>query len=144
MVITKQRLIVEYELKEEEQIHIMAELQRMIIGKLAGKDGRAAVTISWERKVEAGMEQGQLEYSMSTPPVAAAGFTSRRLSGRELEISRMLCANHSVRKIAGQLHISENTVKKHIQNIKRTLGIRENGLDFVYELRSRMNNLGTA
>lgn len=156
MVKMKQRLIVECEL-EGEQASIMAELQRIIIGRLAGKDGCTAVTFSWVRETELGMGQGlghrqsqsegqgQAEYSSRrTSPVVPPGPVGRKLSERELEISQMLCANLSVRKIAGRLHISENTVKKHIQNIKKTLGIRVNGLDFVYELQGRLNEAGNA
>lgn len=39
------------------------------------------------------------------------------LSGRELEVLRLVAAGHSNKEIAGELVISENTVARHLQNI---------------------------
>jgi DNA-binding NarL/FixJ family response regulator len=64
------------------------------------------------------------------------------LSKRQLEIATLLCNRHSVKKIADQLHISEHTVKKHIQNMKKTLQIEESGIDFLYALNEKMTSNG--
>jgi Response regulator containing a CheY-like receiver domain and an HTH DNA-binding domain len=125
---SKQRLIVECEIAARECPPVMAELQQLIIDKLTVMDGHAIVTFSWESGTAE--EQGQKQY-------AEPG--RHTLSGRQLEIALLLCKHHSIRKIASQLHITDNTVKKHIQNIKRAYRLRSTGLDFLYELQNRLN-----
>ena len=46
---------------------------------------------------------------------------SHGLSGRELEVLRLVAAGKSNREIAGELVISEHTVARHVQNIYRKL-----------------------
>lgn len=128
MMKSKQRLIVECEIAAKECPPVMAELQQLIIDKLTVMDGHAVVTFSWESRVDA--EQGQ---RTNVEPVRHS------LSGRQFEIAMLLCKHHSIRKIASLLHITENTVKKHIQNIKHAYGLRSAGLDFLYELQSKLN-----
>lgn len=45
------------------------------------------------------------------------------LSGREVNVLRSLAAGRRNKQIARELHISENTVKFHIQNIYQKLGV---------------------
>jgi ATP/maltotriose-dependent transcriptional regulator MalT len=45
------------------------------------------------------------------------------LSGRELEVLRLVAAGKSNREIAGELVISEHTVARHVQNIYRKLDL---------------------
>ncbi|WP_461190464.1 helix-turn-helix transcriptional regulator [Arthrobacter sp. Z4-13] len=45
-----------------------------------------------------------------------------KLGERELEVLQLLAAGQRNRTIAGQLHISENTVKFHLRNIFRKIG----------------------
>lgn len=51
---------------------------------------------------------------------------SRRasLSGSQLAILRLISRGHSNREIAAEVHLSENTVKTHVQEIFRKLGVR--------------------
>ncbi len=44
------------------------------------------------------------------------------LSRREREVLTLVAEGHSNREIAGQLHISENTVKNHVRRIMEKLG----------------------
>lgn len=127
---TKQRLIVECELEPANRSLIMAELQQMVIDKLTELDSHTVVTLSWEKGREAGWDAGM--------PDIADGVQQHTLSGRQLEIAMLLFRHFSIRKIANELHISENTVKKHIQNIKRMYGLRSTGLDFLYELQGKL------
>ena len=46
------------------------------------------------------------------------------LSPSQLEILRLLADGLSNREIASQVHLSENTVKSHVQVILRRLGAR--------------------
>jgi two-component system, NarL family, response regulator DevR len=51
---------------------------------------------------------------------------SRRaaLSASQVSILRLISRGHSNREIAAEVHLSENTVKTHIQEIFRKLGVR--------------------
>jgi len=51
---------------------------------------------------------------------------SRRaaLSASQVSILRLISRGHSNREIAAEVHLSENTVKTHVQEIFRKLGVR--------------------
>jgi DNA-binding NarL/FixJ family response regulator len=51
--------------------------------------------------------------------------TMGRLSEREREVSYMVARGMKNRDIAGELHISENTVKRHLQSIFSKTGLRD-------------------
>ena len=51
------------------------------------------------------------------------GSASHGLSGRELEVLRLVAAGRSNREIASVLVISEHTVARHLQNIFAKLGL---------------------
>ena len=44
------------------------------------------------------------------------------LTARELEVLRLICQDYSNKEIAGLLHITESTVKRHIENLFRKTG----------------------
>lgn len=49
------------------------------------------------------------------------------LTEREIEVLRMVCEGLSRAKIARRMHISENTVYRHIQNIAGKMGFERTG-----------------
>jgi len=49
---------------------------------------------------------------------------SAALNGSQVAILRLISRGHSNREIAAEVHLSENTVKSHIQEIFRKLGVR--------------------
>jgi DNA-binding NarL/FixJ family response regulator len=104
----------------------MAELRQLIMEKLQAEACDSGIQCYWEQRLQDASEE-------SSNPVEA----QLPLSERQRQIAELLCAHHSIKKIAAQLHISENTVKKHVQNMKKELQITESGLDFVYELQNR-------
>lgn len=52
---------------------------------------------------------------------------SGKLSAREIEVTNLLLRGKTYRKIAGELHISENTVKTHVKNIYSKFNIQSRG-----------------
>jgi DNA-binding NarL/FixJ family response regulator len=59
------------------------------------------------------------------PPAAPPAPAAAELSGREIEVLRLIAQGASNREIAGALVISEGTVKAHISNILSRLGLRD-------------------
>jgi len=53
-----------------------------------------------------------------------AGSRRAALSASQVPILRLISRGHSNREIAAGVHLSENTVKTHIQEIFRKLGVR--------------------
>jgi len=53
-----------------------------------------------------------------------AGSTRAALSVSQVAILRLISRGHSNREIAAEVHLSENTVKTHVQEIFRKLGVR--------------------
>ncbi len=64
-----------------------------------------------------------LDAMVSNPPPAASSMV--RLSERERQISHMVARGMKNRDIAGELNISENTVKRHLQSIFSKTGSRD-------------------
>jgi DNA-binding NarL/FixJ family response regulator len=63
------------------------------------------------------------------PPVVAQRLAERmngsELTVRELDVLRLIVAGMSNKEIGGQLHISEATVKTHINNLLGKLGVSD-------------------
>ncbi|MBD0383540.1 response regulator transcription factor [Paenibacillus sedimenti] len=133
----RQRITIVCQTSTEREERVMAELRQLIMDKLQNGADDAAIRCYWEQQLDETAER----YGQKTEEDRiGVDITGQKLplSERQREIVELLCAHHSVKKIAGLLHISENTVKKHVQNIKRELAIKESGLDFVYELLSKL------
>ena len=73
---------------------------------------------------------------MTTPPLSSStqleacsrGWARRRicvhgLTGRELQVLRLVAAGKSNREIATELVISDHTARRHLQNIFGKLGV---------------------
>ena len=54
---------------------------------------------------------------------AAAPSDTYGLTGRELQVLRLVAAGKSNREIAAELFISDHTARRHLQNIFRKLGV---------------------
>jgi DNA-binding NarL/FixJ family response regulator len=63
---------------------------------------------------------GQIDKNKATLPSELAELTPR-----ELEILKLIAAGSNNREIAGQLYISEGTVKNHVTNILTRLNVRD-------------------
>jgi DNA-binding NarL/FixJ family response regulator len=47
------------------------------------------------------------------------------LTGRELEVLRLVASGYANREIAAALHLAEGTVKNHVSNVLQKLGVRD-------------------
>jgi ATP/maltotriose-dependent transcriptional regulator MalT len=54
-------------------------------------------------------------------------FTGEQLTGREIEVLRYLVSENSISEIGQILHISKNTMKTHLRNIYKKLGVSGRG-----------------
>jgi two-component system NarL family response regulator len=61
-----------------------------------------------------------------------------RLTERELEVLRLVAQGLSNREIAGELYISENTVKNHVRNILEKLHLHSRMEAVVYAVREKL------
>ncbi len=61
-----------------------------------------------------------------------------RLTDRELEVLRLVAQGKSNRDVAGQLFISENTVKNHVRNILEKLHLHSRMEAVVYAVREKL------
>ena len=61
-----------------------------------------------------------------------------RLTERELEVLRLVAQGMSNREIAGELYISENTVKNHVRNILEKLHLHSRMEAVVYAVREKL------
>jgi DNA-binding NarL/FixJ family response regulator len=61
-----------------------------------------------------------------------------RLTERELEVLRLVAQSLSNREIAGELYISENTVKNHVRNILEKLHLHSRMEAVVYAMREKL------
>ena len=55
---------------------------------------------------------------------AMAEGRGKALNASQVAILRLISRGHSNREIAAEVHLSENTVKTHVQEIFRKLGVR--------------------
>jgi DNA-binding NarL/FixJ family response regulator len=68
----------------------------------------------------------------------AKGLEAPQLTPRELEVLRHVSAGASNRVIAGQLGISENTVKNHVRNILEKLRLHSRMEAVLYAMRENL------
>ena len=73
------------------------------------------------------------------PPAVAAKLAERtaspELTERELEVLRLIVAGRSNKEIAGDLRITEGTVKTHVNHVLDKLGVHDRTQAVIYALR---------
>jgi DNA-binding NarL/FixJ family response regulator len=123
----------------------------------AGANGYLLKEISVEEVAEAirAVVQGQslISPSMASKLLNEFNSLARRaeerqqfpvptLTGRELEVLRLVAKGMSNREIADDLFISENTVKNHVRNILEKLHLHSRMQAVMYAVRERLIDTG--
>jgi len=96
--------------------------------------GNSLITPSMAAKLltEFNVLAKQAETRTTSPP---------RLTERELQVLRLIATGMSNREIAGELMISENTVKNHVRNILEKLHLHSRVEAVMYALRENIIDL---
>ncbi|HYU57114.1 MAG TPA: response regulator transcription factor [Actinomycetota bacterium] len=76
--------------------------------------------------------------AMSKRPPEQPQLPAPRLTDREMEVLTLVAKGMNNREIAGQLFISENTVKNHIRNILEKLHLHSRMEAVVYAVREKL------
>jgi len=77
-----------------------------------------AILAAYDRIVIGGvLPQAQARATMTETSVSSAAVPAVRLSPREHEVLQLVSEGYSNSMIAGRLHLSENTVKTHVENL---------------------------
>ncbi|UFJ39452.1 helix-turn-helix transcriptional regulator [Brevibacillus humidisoli] len=125
MSFRKARMVMETSISDDRAKEQFAELHRRIVGLVSELELAETITLA----VEFSPSSARLEMDDDAQ--------DWKLSERQRQVAGMLCRHYSVKRIAETLFVSEHTVKKHIQNMKKALGIEASGADFVYQLQQK-------
>ena len=99
-----------------------AARSRVLVGSPARRSGTATLpTWSWMRRGPYSRELGAAPDLERVSKPGAAGQAG--LTGRELEVLRLVAAGNTNRAIAGELVLSERTVDRHVSNIYAKLDV---------------------
>lgn len=90
---------------------------------LLSLEGRSARATEERARLRGAVEQAGEDLSLVVPSLAP----SVSLTGRELEVARLVAEGLSNREVADRLVVSERTVDNHVYRIFRKLGIRSRG-----------------
>jgi DNA-binding NarL/FixJ family response regulator len=77
-----------------------------------------------DRTAEADVVAGAIEKALAGRPARASDGAQPRLTRRELEILRLVAEGRSNREVAKLLWVTDQTVKFHLANTYRKLGVR--------------------
>lgn len=134
---TKIKLTIDSNVKDEAERAKLADLHLTVIEQVI----RLGIYENVKVTLECGdFPEGSDPVEDSLPAQAAA--PQGALSDRQQQIAAMLCEHYSIKRIAAELYVSENTVKKHIQNMKKALEIDKSGADFTYVLKQMLERGG--
>jgi LuxR family maltose regulon positive regulatory protein len=90
------------------------------------EDARTAVARCEDPGIlNARLARAEREANLASPRAGRTSGRSETLSDAELSVLRLLRSELSQREIAGELHLSFNTIKTHTRSIYRKLGVAE-------------------
>ncbi|MCY9662429.1 LuxR C-terminal-related transcriptional regulator [Paenibacillus chondroitinus] len=137
MTLTKVRLTIDSSAEDELARAKLIDLHQIVVDQVM----RLKINESVKVTIEYG--GADLEDRLSSQAVASGekdgddlqSGKMDSLSERQRQIAEMLCNHYSIKRIAEELYVSVNTVKKHIQNMKKVLNIDVSGADFIYTVK---------
>ena len=95
----------------------------------------------WEPSFQPAVARKLLQTISGSPP---SGTGSDALTGRELEVLRLVACGHSNWEIANRLSISEGTVRGHVSSILAKLRLSSRTQAALYALREGLASLNDA
>jgi len=121
--------------------HPCAQVRSLIGRCLRALGDEASATMEFEAARECFVRLGALpdladvDALLGRPVTAAGSGRAGDLTDREVQVIRLVAAGHTNRKIAGDLHLSEKTIARHLSNIyaKLDLPSRAAATAYAYE-----------
>lgn len=104
---------------EQARARLLAALACRELGDADSAHFEADAARQTFRRLGAAPDLQHMERLFPDPDTAAAG----PLTSRQIEVLGLVAAGHPNRVIADQLHISEHTVRRHLQNIFNQIGV---------------------
>ncbi|ALS22826.1 response regulator transcription factor [Paenibacillus naphthalenovorans] len=132
------RLTIDSSSKDDQDRAKLSELHQIVVDQVIRLEMKEYVKVTLEY---VGAGAGRIMQSAGRPndEESVESLDMTALSQRQQQIAEMLCNHYSIKRIADELYISVNTVKKHIQNMKKALDIDSAGADFLYTLKQMMH-----
>lgn len=128
----KIRLTIDSSVSTKEETEMINSLHCLIVNEVSTMNMSGRVQILLEVDPTSVKDQPTADYpELEQQPIS-------KLSQRQQQVVAMLCNHYSVKRISSELFLSDNTVKKHIQNIKKVLGMEQSGSDFIYMLKKKL------
>jgi DNA-binding NarL/FixJ family response regulator len=122
--------------------HILAALRAGALGYLTKDAGRGHIAqavraaAGGQSVLDPQVQQRLLSAASGTPSLSPSpAAPPDGLTTRELEVLRLIASGLSNREIAGQLYVSEATVKSHINRIFAKTGVRDRAQAVQYAYR---------
>ncbi|WP_171687462.1 helix-turn-helix transcriptional regulator [Paenibacillus planticolens] len=144
MTITKVRLIIDSSAGDELARAKLVDLHQIVVDQVMRLKMKEAVKVTIEYG-EADPDDRLSSQATDGVENDGGGLQAGKmdsLSERQRQIAEMLCNHYSIKRIADELYVSVNTVKKHIQNMKKALGIDASGADFIYTVKQMLQKGG--
>ncbi|MDF2958850.1 MAG: LuxR family transcriptional regulator [Paenibacillus sp.] len=145
MSVKKLKLTVDSHINSAGENEKLALLHSMIVKEVSAMDFLDKVTITLESTAFFAPSM-DLADNVHHSSAAEGGDTGKqadrpihKLSERQRQVAELLCGHYSIKRIASIMYVSENTVKKHVQNIKKALMIEQSGADFIFSLKQMLD-----
>ncbi|HEY6592307.1 MAG TPA: helix-turn-helix transcriptional regulator, partial [Actinomycetota bacterium] len=114
---------------------------RLLIGlacRELGDEDAAAMELDAARTVMARLGAGPDLERLDRLAGGGAPAGSGRLTGRELEVLRLVAAGNTNHAIATALHLADKTVHRHVSNIYTKLGVSSRAAATAYAYRHHL------
>ncbi|MBN1365763.1 MAG: PAS and helix-turn-helix domain-containing protein [Syntrophaceae bacterium] len=114
----------ELKVGKQEVLHMLISVLPIKIGKDSFFMSYATDISSRKIKMKKFKNDKFLKMTLPNPEFVNGRMQQYRLSPRQREIAVLSSTGHSDREIAGKLNISEYTVKDHMKEIRKIIGVR--------------------